>query len=156
MFLAALSHLIADLPQPPGVWQGIPIFFPLKINNQYLRNGGWSLIGWYDLKITLYLFYAFFMSLFFVTINYLINTDEFRYTQNKKFIVLNRIIIVILLGINIFVNIWIVRYIKENPYQHGDWTDYQKKIISEIPEPLQIIFINGKGFMLKIFKKVTN
>ncbi|MCP4180184.1 MAG: metal-dependent hydrolase, partial [bacterium] len=49
--IAGLSHLIADLPQPAGIWNGIPLLFPLKLGNQYIRNGGFSLIGWYDYSI---------------------------------------------------------------------------------------------------------
>ncbi|MCP4135595.1 MAG: metal-dependent hydrolase, partial [bacterium] len=40
--LAGISHVLADLPQPPSVWKGIPVFFPLKSGGQYMRHGGWS------------------------------------------------------------------------------------------------------------------
>jgi len=48
---ASISHLLADLPQPPGVWGGIPVLFPYRENGNFMRIGGWSNIGWYDYKI---------------------------------------------------------------------------------------------------------
>lgn len=52
LFFSGVSHLIMDLPQPPGVWKGIPLFFPLKNSDLFLRSGGWGMIGWYDYRIT--------------------------------------------------------------------------------------------------------
>lgn len=47
MVLAGITHLYADLWQPPGLWHGIPLFWPFS----GARSGGWAHMGWFDYRI---------------------------------------------------------------------------------------------------------
>jgi inner membrane protein len=52
-FSGFMMHLLGDLPTPGGPWEGIKLFWPLKIN-----VGGWGKIWWwnnYDLLLIIFL-----------------------------------------------------------------------------------------------------
>ena len=44
--LGGLSHLLCDMITPPGIWGGLPLFFPATV-----RYGGWSYTGWYFITL---------------------------------------------------------------------------------------------------------
>lgn len=47
LILAGFTHLYADLWQPPGMWNGIPLYWPFSA----VRSGGWAHMGWFDYRI---------------------------------------------------------------------------------------------------------
>ncbi|MEW5692244.1 MAG: metal-dependent hydrolase [Candidatus Hydrogenedentota bacterium] len=64
-FICGIIHLLCDLPNPSHFWNGIPVFFPMRVNGEWYRIGGWNKIGWYDYFIMYILFGVVFIDLFF-------------------------------------------------------------------------------------------
>lgn len=145
-FLGGVSHLIADLPQPPSVWKGLPLFFPSKTNGEYIRYGGWAYMGWYDLKV-LWVFIGASIS----SIPVIIIGKFFKLVKLK-------IIAFILFGIvvlfNIGVMVWAEKHIKSNRYQgESAWTKQQLKMVKTLPKPIKKITEDGIRIFYSIFNQ---
>jgi membrane-bound metal-dependent hydrolase YbcI (DUF457 family) len=147
-FIAGLSHLIADLPQPPGVWNGIPLFYPLQNSSgEYIRNGGWSFMGWYDIKVIWILLGTVAVSIPMVMATQFIKLIKFK------------IISIILFAIIIIFNIgsfyYISSYISSCTYKsRRDWAIYQTKVIDDLPVKLKDKTILWKKIGFDLFRQV--
>jgi len=147
---AGISHLIADLFQPPGVWQGIPLFFPLKSGGQYIRHGGFSMTGWYDFKIMWLLIKAFLMSLpFLMTAAVLI-----KFNINKK---ISSALYAFVIIINCTACALLVDYIRISTYKNSQaWERKQMQYLKQSHPLIKQITIDGKRNFLKLFIKSTH
>ena len=143
LFLAGTSHLILDIPQPPGAWNGIPLFFPLKDGGQFARVGGWNKIGWYDYRITWMLFISVSAS-----IAALIGTIFM-----KKNISIKKIFYIGILTICIISYILITSTIADSSYKNSkEWNESQAKYINTLPESFRKVAAHGRSFILRIIK----
>lgn len=147
LFFSGLSHLLADLPQPPGVWNGIPLFYPYQSNEVFVRTGGWSKIGWYDYKI-LWPFISIAVVSVFLTIIILV-LNQF------KLNVLKKIIAIIVFLINIVVNIWMVNYIHNSQYISAHhWERIQNEYIKNSNPIISTVTMKGRNYFLKLFHTI--
>ncbi len=146
-FISGSSHLLCDLPQPPSVWKGIPLFFPMKDGGQFVRNGGWSLIGWYDIKIMWILAGAAALSLPAVIIS------RFFDLVRVRFIAIPFFVLIILFNGGVLY--WIGKYIAGCRYE-GElkWNQYQANVIDELPVEIKNITLKGRTIFISIFRQV--
>ncbi len=147
IFSSGLSHLIADLPQPPGVWKGIPLFYPHTTGESFSRTGGWSKIGWYDYKIFWTLFYSVSVSLLLTAAVFILIKISFK----KSVKILSMLIIVF----HISVFIWIGRYIVNSEYVDANqWDIKQSGYLKNSNRIISGLTIRGKDCFLKIFRSI--
>lgn len=147
---AGISHLIADLFQPPGVWQGIPLFFPLKSGGQYIRHGGFSMTGWYDYKIMWLLIKAFLISLPFLMTAAALT----RFNANKK---ISSVFFALVIIINCGSFVLVTDYIRTSEYKNRyAWERKQTKYLNNSSPLIKKLTIDGKKIFLKIFIKSTH
>lgn len=145
IFLSGLSHLIADLPQPPGVWKGIPLFYPHATGKSFSRIGGWSKIGWYDYKIFWTLFYSVLVSLFLIAAGFVLRKLSFR-----KF---TKVISMLIIVFNISIFIWLGCYIGNSQYVDAkQWDQEQSEYLMKSNRIISWLTIKGKDCFLKIFR----
>lgn len=145
IFSSGLSHLIADLPQPPGVWKGIPLFYPHTSGESFSRIGGWSKIGWYDYKIFWTLFYSVSVSLLLITAVFILKKISFKKSA--------KLISVLIIIFNISVFIWIGRYIGNSEYVGAkQWDQEQSEYLKNSNRIISWLTIKGKDCFLKIFR----
>ncbi|MCL1865452.1 MAG: metal-dependent hydrolase [Spirochaetes bacterium] len=143
LLFAGVSHLILDIPQPPGIWGGIPLFFPLKINGQFARIGGWNKIGWYDYRITWILFIT--VSVSIVTLILMIFL--------KKNIFIKKILYMSVLIISAISYILITSTIANSSYKNSkEWNESQSKYIDTLPECFRKAAVHGRTYILRIIK----
>ncbi len=143
--LSGLSHLIADLPQPPGAWGGIPLFYPLQTGGEFIRTGGWSKIGWYDFRILWAYVYLFVASAFLIYISDIGKLNSIR-----------KSIAALVILLNLFVNIWTINYINDSKYiSREKWSDYQKEYIENSNDTVKRISLAGKKSFLLLFNHVV-
>ncbi len=148
--LAGISHIIADLFQPPGVWQGIPLFFPLKSGGKFIRHGGFSMTGWYDYKIMWLLIKAFVLSLPFLIAGAVLT----RFNINKK---ISSALYALVIIINCTSCALLVDYIRTSKYKNSrSWEMKQVKYLNQSHPLIKQITIDGKNKFLKIFFKTTH
>ena len=143
LVLAGSSHLILDIPQPPGIWKGIPVFFPLKDGAQFARIGGWNKIGWYDYRITWMLFISV-----SVSIVILITTIFL-----KKNLFIKKILYVSVLIICFITYILMISTIANSSYKNSkEWNESQRRYIDALPEYFKKAAAHGRESILKIIK----
>jgi membrane-bound metal-dependent hydrolase YbcI (DUF457 family) len=146
-FIVGYSHLLVDMIQPPSVWGGIPLFFPLKINGEYMRSGGWNLIGWYDLKVFWIIIATFLGTIPFVFLGKLFDFARLKYVAAPLFA------LVILFNAGVY--IWIGNYISSQRYTgNADWYTYQMKIVNTFPSPIKETTLKGKTIFLSLFRQM--
>ncbi len=146
-FVVGYSHLLVDMVQPPSVWKGVPLFFPVKVNGEYLRSGGWNLIGWYDLKISLVLIASFVGTIPVVFLGKLFDFARLKYVAAP--------LLVLVILFNTGVYIWIGSYISSNNYSgNADWYRYQMKIVDTFPSPIKETTLKGKTIFLTLFRQM--
>ena len=144
LLLAGISHLILDLPQPPGIWKGIPIFFPLKDGGQFARIGGFNKIGWYDYRISWILFVSVTASIVI-----LIGTIFL-----KKNIFIKKFFYISVLIISIISYILIANTIAKSSFKNSkEWNELQAKYIDTLPKFLQKSAVHGRRFTLRIINR---
>lgn len=139
LFLSGLSHLLMDLPQPPGVWKGIPLFFPMKNGELYARSGGWGNLGWYDYRITWILFLTVLISLILLSAAVFFKSRDYL----RKLLSVCIVITVITAGA------MVTDHIKHSVYKGGrDWNESQRRYIEEFPPWMKNTSIKGRLFIL--------
>ena len=147
IFLSGLSHLIADLPQPPGVWKGIPLFYPHQTGESFSRVGGWSKIGWYDYKIFWTLFYSVSVSFILIAVGFILRKLSF-----KKF---TKVLSMLIIVFNISVFIWLSSYIVNSDYINAkQWDQQQNVYLKNSNRIISGLTTRGKDCFLKIFRIV--
>ena len=147
LFLSGISHLLADLPQPPSVWNGIPLFYPYQSNGVFSRTGGWSKIGWYDYKIVWSFISIAVVSVFLTMVLFMLN--QFRFNVLKK------LVAIILFLINIIVNIWMVNYINNSQYINAThWEKIQSEYIKNSSPIINTATMKGSNYFLKLFHAI--
>ena len=147
LFFSGVSHLIADLPQPPGIWGGIPLFFPYKNNDIFFRVGGWSKIGWYDYKIYWSLFCVVFISFLISLIIYIFN----RIFRTRIVIILA----IILMLMNVSVNVWLACYVGNSRYINStQWNKLQNDYLRKSNTLIKKVTIHGKEYFMKLFRTI--
>ncbi len=147
LFVCGLSHLLADLPQPPGVWGGIPIFFPYKIDGSFVRAGGWSKIGWYDYKILWSFIFIAIASAFIVAL--LLITEKYGLK------ILKNIIAVLLIFSNLSINIWLFHHISNSQYMSAAyWERIQNEYLTHSNPLIKMTTLKGRAYFMKLFKSV--
>ncbi len=147
LFVCGLSHLMADLPQPPGVWGGIPIFFPYKIDGSFVRTGGWSKIGWYDYKIMWSFIFIATATAFIVALLPII--EKYKVNIAKK------IIAVVIILINLGINIWLFHHISNSQYVNAAyWERIQYEYLMHSNPLIKMTTLKGRAYFVKLFKSV--
>ncbi len=147
LFLCGLSHLLADLPQPPGVWGGIPLFFPYKTDGSFLRIGGWSKVGWYDYKIL--------WSYIFCGVTSAILTALLSISEKVKFEVITKTTAVLLMIINLSINIWLIHYISNSRYvSAADWEKIQNEFLKKSPPMINTATRQGRVYFIRLFRSI--
>ena len=147
IFISWLSHIIADLPQPPGVWNGIPVFFPLHSAGDYIRHGGWSMIGWFDLKILWGMIAVFILSGCLLLSSHILRLFNTTLTS--------RVLYMLTIGLNIGAIICITIYISTAPYNGPvKWIESQTRFIETGSPILRHLTVKGKDAFLFLFRKV--
>ncbi len=146
-FVVGYSHLLVDMVQPPSVWKGIPLFFPLKANGEYLRSGGWNLIGWYDLKVFWILTGTFLGTIPVVFLGKLFDSARLKYVATP--------ILALAVLFNAGVYIWIGKYISSLRYRGtAEWYSYQMKMVDTFPLQIKETTLKGKDIFLTLFKQM--
>ncbi|HPJ40467.1 MAG TPA: metal-dependent hydrolase [Spirochaetota bacterium] len=141
---ASVSHVIADLPQPPSVWHGIPVFFPLTKNGEYVRNGGWGLIGWYDFRIMINLFLG---ALATGGICGALFIWRQRISRPVK-----RALGALVLCIGLGSSIWTGYYISGCSYESGrHWEQYQGEVLESYPGGVRRAVLGGRRIFYDAF-----
>lgn len=141
---ASVGHVIADLPQPPSVWNGIPVFFPLKMNGEYVRNGGWGLVGWYDFRIMINLFLAAMLTGGICTV--LIAAGKCLSRPVKRALGA----LVLCIGLGSF--IWTGYYISTCSYESGrHWEQYQEEVLGSCPGGVRSVVLVGRQVFYDVF-----
>jgi membrane-bound metal-dependent hydrolase YbcI (DUF457 family) len=147
MFVVGYSHLLVDMIQPPSVWGGIPLFFPLKVNGEYLRSGGWNLIGWYDLKVFWIIVATFIGTIPLIFLGKLFDFARLKYVAAP--------ILALVIFFNTGVYIWVGNYIMSQKYKgNADWYRYQMKIVNTFPSPIKETTLKGKNIVLTLFRQM--
>ncbi len=146
-FISGTTHLITDLPQPPSVWKGIPLFFPLKSNGEFVRSGGWSLIGWYDLKIMWVLIGTTVLTVPSVLIGRAADLFKLRYAS------IPLLSVVILFNCAVFV--WMGSYIASSTYTNSrKWAAYQNEMVKTFPPEIREVTMKGKTIFISLFRQM--
>jgi len=149
-FIAGVSHLISDLPQPPSVWKGIPLFFPLKENGVFVRNGGWNLIGWYDIKILWVLIGACISTIPLVILSRLLSLIKLKYV---KYIFIPFFSLIIIFNTGVLG--WIANYVMHSRYEgEAKWYEGQMKIVDVLPPDIKNATLKGKTIFISLFRQV--
>ena len=144
LFFSGFSHLVLDLPQPPGIWKGIPLFFPLKSGDQFVRSGGWGNIGWYDYRITWRLFVSVTVSIMLILITIFI----------KKRVNSVRILSFITASVCITSGIMITDIILNSSYKNSKaWNEMQSKYLEELPLFIKNYSVAGRSVIFKIINR---
>ena len=143
LFLAGTSHLILDIPQPSGIWQGIPVFFPLKDGAQFARIGGWNKIGWYDYRITWMLFVSVSASIVVLIATIFLKKDIF----------IKKILCAGVLIICITTYILMASTITNSSFKNSkEWNESQRRYIDTLPEYFKKAAAHGRSSILKVIK----
>jgi membrane-bound metal-dependent hydrolase YbcI (DUF457 family) len=142
--VASVSHVIADLPQPASVWHGIPVFFPLKMDGEYVRNGGWGYIGWYDFRIMINLFLT---ALITWGICGALCIGKRRMSRAVK---RGLAALVLCVGLGSFV--WTGYYIGACSYTSaGQWEQYQEEVLGAYPDGVRRVIVGGRQIFYDMF-----
>jgi hypothetical protein len=132
-----------DLPQPPGVWKGIPLYFPLKIDGHYLRSGGWSYIGWYDYRITWILFVSVSISFIFLIAGILFKRSVFYRRIFSVCIILNFIT----------AGIMSADYVMLSKYNGSrEWNESQRHYIEDTPGYVRSFISESRKLILGVIR----
>ncbi|HQO04181.1 MAG TPA: metal-dependent hydrolase [Spirochaetota bacterium] len=141
---ASVSHVVADLPQPASVWHGIPVFFPLTVNGEYLRSGGWGRIGWYDFKIMIHLFLT---ALVTGGLCAALGAAGRSMSRPVKGFIGG---LVLVMGLGSF--IWTGYYISTCSYTSAEhWEQYQEEVLLSYPDGVRRIIIGGRRVLYDMF-----
>ncbi|HOJ49568.1 MAG TPA: metal-dependent hydrolase [Spirochaetota bacterium] len=146
-FIGGLSHLVCDLFQPPSVWGGLPLFFPLKVNGVYHRIGGFSTMGWYELKVFWITVGSVFISTAIILIVNFLKKLNFKLF---KYLTITLFILVILFHLTTFV--WSAKIILNGNYK--DDFDWYKKQMSTIEKEMPTFVNNFTKKSVRIFSAI--
>ncbi len=139
LFFSGVSHLVMDLPQPPGIWKGIPLFFPLKNGDVFARSGGWGNIGWYDYRVTWILFISLLVSLILLSASVLFRKNMYAV---KLFSICIIIIITTAGG-------YIADKISNSAFKGSrEWNDSQRLYIDGFHPYIKRITVRGRQWIL--------
>jgi hypothetical protein len=148
MLLSSLSHLLADLPQPPSVWGGIPLFYPCRANGDFARVGGWSLVGWYDYRI-MWIYCILGISSSFAVM------AIYHFSNKRKKYFSSAFLASMILLFNISTNAWIITYIYNSKYINAShWEKMQNEFLNRSPKALRYLTIEGRKCFLDFFRKI--
>ena len=112
-----------------------------------MRHGGWSMIGWFDLKILWGLIAVFILS------GGLLLTSRISALYNSTR--LSRAFSVLTIVLNIGAIIGILIYISSSPYNGREkWIESQTRFIESGPPILHHLTLKGKDAFLFLFRKV--
>lgn len=138
--ISGITHLIMDLPQPPGVWKGIPLFFPLKNGDLFLRSGGWSYTGWYDYRVTFILLVSISVSFIFLTAGFFTG----RILLIRKFL---SVCVMIVCITSLFL---ITEHIRNSSFKGGKaWNESQRHYLEKFPPNVRKFTATGRSFILE-------
>ncbi|MBN1495655.1 MAG: metal-dependent hydrolase [Spirochaetes bacterium] len=147
LFLAGISHVLLDLPQPSSIWGGIPVFFPLSSNGEYARMGGFSKIGWYDYAIQWLYICLFAISFLLIIASKVLKKYNFDSAATC--------IAVAVILINLSSYIWTWNYINRSNYVNGNqWNTVQNQYLDDLGPIIKAITLKSKECFLAIFHKV--
>lgn len=142
-FFAGFSHLIMDLPQPPGVWKGIPLFFPLKSSGLYVRSGGWSSIGWYDYRVTYILFISVSVSLVILFISVIL--EKIKYV--KRFLSL------CILIVSFTALFFTVDHIRNSVFKGArEWNNSQREYMKSFHPNIKIFADRSRSIIFRLIR----
>lgn len=145
--LAGTSHLVADLPQPPGSWGGIPLFFPLSSNGEFIRTGGWGLVGWYDYQVMWTFIFLFLLSLPLIILLGILRRRAFRKSSMAVAAA------VILLNISAYA--WTVRHVAADGYtDFAGWNRLQERRLDAFGPGVKEATLRGRDRFLELFHRV--
>jgi membrane-bound metal-dependent hydrolase YbcI (DUF457 family) len=119
-FSGFMMHLLGDLPTPGGPWEGIKLFWPLKIN-----VGGWGKIWWwnnYDLLLIIFL--CCFVNSILLAIKSVIKKGFLKHSL--------AIIIIIVIVVSFFLIIYQINnrshsFAYQSPLKQQDFYKYEEK-----------------------------
>ena len=148
-FIAGVSHLVTDLPQPASVWNGIPLLFPLKYGGSYVRTGGWGIIGWWDLAIPWVLFCVYSFTLLLLLCGRFLRISKQNIAQRAS---------VAVFALVIFINLgswfWMARYIASSNYKgETQWYLSQMKMLETFPPRIREITRRGFTVGASLFRQ---
>jgi membrane-bound metal-dependent hydrolase YbcI (DUF457 family) len=142
-----VSHLVADLLPPPGHWGGIPVFFPLTSGGEFVRNGGWSLTGWFDYRIQWMYIAAFLVSLLFIIAFMLAR----RYNHGR----LKMPLLITVLAVNMGLYLWTVDHVRHSEYVNRDqWLAVQNGYLENSGPLFRALTLRGQKYFLELFHKL--
>lgn len=142
LFAGGVLHIVADLPGPDGLWDGIPVFFPVMKDGEFARSGGWNLIGWYDLEVIYRLLLAAGGST-----GLLILAKIRPFPASFK-----RIVAVAGILVSIFGAVWVGDYIRTSEYRgYSDEQAKQRQILATKPDWYKSFFLYGIRFYRNVF-----
>ncbi|HPR48433.1 MAG TPA: metal-dependent hydrolase [Spirochaetota bacterium] len=146
-FVAGLSHLIADLPQPSGPWGGIPLFFPLSHAGEYTRTGGCAKIGWYD-----YLIQWSYLAVFLISSALILSATALQKTTTRG---IRNTVAIAVIAITMALYLWTFSYINKSVYKNEPyWTAVQNGHLDDLGPAVKELTLKGKNFFLYLFFKV--
>ena len=144
IFFSGFSHLLMDLPQIPGIWKGIPLFFPAMEGNKYLRSGGWGNIGWYDYRVTWVLFISVLLSFTFLTFASLL----------RKSIFVKIGLSVVVLIISVASAVQITGNIMKSAFKSTrDWNESQRLYLETFPPVVKRTVRKGRVFISGVINR---
>jgi len=147
VFLSGISHLLADLPQPAGAWGGIPLLYPYRSNGEFVRSGGWGMLGWYDYRVMWTFTYAALASA--MAIVFMNISGRMRFGRVKK------ILAATLLAVNLAAFAWLVDHVKNSEYVSArHWEKVQDEYLAHAGPLVRGITISGRDFFLRLFFSV--
>lgn len=148
-FIGGVTHLLADLPTPPSVWGGLPLLWPLKSGDQYVRYGCFGSMGWYDIINVWYLIAAFLVSVPAVIIG---KFFHFFKARAMKIIRISWFAL-LLIGTVLFFT-WMGSKILKEKYENDQkWYAYQLKELEKMPEYVKDPTLKGIKLFSEIFKQ---
>ncbi len=151
-FIAGVSHALADLPQPASAWNGVPLMFPKMANGQYAREGGWGMIGWFDLKIQWDLMFLAAYSLPVALAAKFVNYFRFIATRALAALVFAGLIYMNVQGMNDM-----VKYIKSCEYKNDNqWYSDQMKYVDNAEPFVRDTTKKGMKMFIAIFRQARN
>ena len=147
LFLSGLSHLLADLPQPAGPWGGIPLFYPYRSNNEFMRSGGWAKLGWYDYRVL----WPFIMTALAsaMAIVFIIFSERMKLGRAKK------ILAALLLAVNLGAFAWLVNHVRNSEYVNAShWEKAQDEYLESAGPLVRELTVRGRDYFLRLFFSV--
>jgi membrane-bound metal-dependent hydrolase YbcI (DUF457 family) len=145
--IGGLSHLAADLPQPPGIWGGIPLFFPLMSGGEFVRTGGWAMAGWYDYQVMWCYFLLFPASLLLLGLYGILRRRGLPRAS------LVAALCVILLNVSAYA--WTVRHVAAGGYtDFAGWNSLQERRLDVFGPTLKAATLKGRDRFLVLFHRI--